>query len=200
MEKQEFVKYVRKFCKEYGIKCFFYKKEKFKDSDGSFYINKQSKNLFVATGSELWFNTLIHEFCHVLQFVDGDFITNKESESLEIYDSWLLNKCEDKSLVRDSVSVILRVESDCERRSIKLIKEFDLPVDIIQYTKWANIILYSYLYGYKHRFWPKSILAPNYPEWNIVPTNLDREYKYLPRYMENFLTKIHNIWIKQNQN
>jgi hypothetical protein len=46
------------------------------------------------------------------------------------------------------------MELECEKMTLELVKDFDLPLDIKDYITLANIIFYKYLYWAEYEIWP----------------------------------------------
>ena len=126
-----FVNYVRKYCKKANIRLEFrrgawlYTDERHK-ADGFFQEPENSIHgrIVIAKGvpDKEWLTTLGHEFGHVLQ--------------------WM----EDSPLYHDKNDY--HAERDAERRSRKLMKDFNLPVPNIWHRKQSR----NYLTWYKrHR-------------------------------------------------
>lgn len=105
-----------------------------------------------------WLGLLAHEYSHFRQFITKD----KSWTSCELPDgrdattvffNWLTGSRTSKRLVQKCVEITLKCEMDCERRVIKLIKRFDLPINLRAYVKKSNAYLYTYPFAMKHRRW-----------------------------------------------
>ena len=73
------------------------------------------------------------------------------------------------------------MELDCDKRAIKLINKYKLPVDKKEYRSKANIILYKYLYWSEYGIWPSMInkQTGKIQDWNTLKiSKLMGEDKY----------------------
>ena len=52
------------------------------------------------------------------------------------------------------VSAVIDIELECEKMTLELVKNFDLPLNIEEYVALANIIFYKYLYWAEYEIWP----------------------------------------------
>ena len=69
-----FIKWVKKQCKENGIKCDLRNVKYLKLSGNircSGYFDEESKQLVVAMNRPDWLGILVHEYCHLTQWTDG---------------------------------------------------------------------------------------------------------------------------------
>jgi hypothetical protein len=103
--------------------------------------------------------TFVHEFGHTCQFVEQSPLWDTREDS---YEEYLLPKYDLAYLVKDSISSFqsflssIILERDCEQRAIKFIKQFDLPIDIEDYTRKANLYLFFYQYIFLKKKWTTS--------------------------------------------
>lgn len=109
---------------------------------------------YVNLDNNDWLCVLAHEKSHASQSFEGvkewlDF----EDLELTMEDIQVKKKLP-PSLVRFR-RVMIALEHDADRRAIELIKKFKLPVDIIQYQKESNYVLYCYVYLCQRRVWPE---------------------------------------------
>lgn len=129
------------FLRLYGGKCIGYCEE-----DG---------NVTIASKHKLSAPTYIHEFSHMNQQVED--IPLWHHEGVESYLAPNIEKiyhlC--KKGVKDFKAFYdtMLLERDCEKRSIKYIEEFNIPLDIELYAKRANLYLYYYQFLFLKRKW-----------------------------------------------
>ena len=71
-------------------------------------------------------------------------------------------------------------ELDCEKRAVKLMKEYNLPIDIKKYIKQANAYVYFYNTMIDTRKWYKKSPCIVKEILDIMPTKFERSYKSLP--------------------
>lgn len=111
---------------------------------------------FVDTGSLQWLSTLAHEISHASQSLEN----GGSKEWLDFEDLELtMEDIQVKKKLPPSLGrfrrVMVALEHDADTRAVELIKKFKLPVDLIQYQKEANYILYCYVYLCRRRVWPE---------------------------------------------
>jgi hypothetical protein len=62
-----------------------------------------------------------------------------------LYESWLARKIElDEGQLYDYICRLVEIELDCEKRTVEMIKLFNLPIDLDKYVRYANFTLMSY--------------------------------------------------------
>lgn len=88
-----------------------------------------------------WLATLAHEFSHACQWAENAPVW-RESFKGDCIWKWLnggaLKNPEDK------VVYLRELEADCERRTIRLLKELRSPVDLALYSRGANAYVHFY--------------------------------------------------------
>jgi hypothetical protein len=97
-------------------------------------------------------SVLVHEFCHMLQASEK----HPAWTNLNTIDVWLGKSDWPLSESWESVYNSLLVEHDCERRSVKMIKQWKLPIDVDEYIQAANLYLLLYQYVYLRKKWVRS--------------------------------------------
>ena len=96
--------------------------------------------------------TLIHEFGHFTQFLDGHPLW--ETADHDTFWDWLTGKKTMTSVEAFNTMIdIVLLEHDCEKRAMKLITKFDLKVDLEEYAQRANTYFYFYQFTYLNRKW-----------------------------------------------
>lgn len=151
---RQFVKHVREQCKLYGVKLTLKKSTFLILSDNarcSGYFDEEAKELVVAGKHPEYLSILVHEFAHLTQWVDNCEPWRKLGDSLEKIHDWLGGK-EVKGIKR-ALAKARNLELDNEKRSVKIIKEWDLPIDIKVYTQKANAYVQFYNWMYYTRRW-----------------------------------------------
>ena len=99
--------------------------------------------LLVAGKHKNWFETLIHEFCHLKQWKEHDPIWQNEHEHFWDWVSGEVPKLSKKHIVM-SVRRLRNLELDCEKRAVRMIRKYGLPVDIKHYIKGSNAYVKFY--------------------------------------------------------
>jgi hypothetical protein len=128
-------------------------------------------NIKVATGSDFthWLGVLAHESCHADQIRQDRKWFKLADQGLACLDAWLQGG---KAVrVRKATLQSIRLEHDCEARSIAKIRRHKLPIDLAEYTQKANAYLLGYHVTLRERKWcfrayrDKAI-------WGQMPTRL----------------------------
>jgi len=184
MTRDEFVKLVQEECKLHGVR--FHRapdvsignpggecKGWFGTEDDDYTEYALS---FAGGGSPLvWFPVLVHEFCHMQQWLDNDPTWVKSEKATETFWDWI-EGTEELSLgeIRKQGLLLLDVELDCDRRAHSMIKELSLPIDPDWYAKQANAYVFFYHMVMKHRRWYKIGQEPYNVKKiiNIMPIHL----------------------------
>lgn len=164
MNVEEFEQFVEKRCKDLGV-AFFASPERSVDLWGSesngYFMDENSEGgpkLAYAKGQpvEKWFPVLVHEYNHMLQWLEGDPLWHTEdlADSDDYLWAWLQGDEElDPELAKAYAMCNLRLELDCERRSVVMIEDMGLPLDVPKYIKTANSYVLFYHPMLKHRRW-----------------------------------------------
>lgn len=168
---EKFWRDLKKKCRENNIRIVFTKDKKVylkgenKYEDGVSGIFAETI-IMVTTyqGMVKAFQLLVHESCHVDQFLEDKKKWREADHGYEETVKW---------------------ELDCEKRAVEKIKKYKLPIDIKIYSKKANYIIYSYIYSIQTK---KEIeLDSNYEGLEHCPDILFEE---LPTEVPEALRKI----------
>lgn len=108
---------------------------------------------------------LTHEYCHLTQFVEGMPLWEIASDSLEKIDYWLMG--EDIKNIDGHIDNVIQLELDNEKRTVKCITEWNLPIDTSLYVQKANAYLQFYLWLRHSRKWSSPNNSP-YRNLNIL--------------------------------
>jgi len=116
-----------------------------------------------AYKARLGFEILIHEYNHFLQWKDDNEFWVRCGGNDGDFHTWLMD--DSFKLSKKKVDICynqaVELERDCEIRSIQMIKDYALDVDVEKYTKEANAYLYVYHECKKLREWnPYPIYTP----------------------------------------
>lgn len=115
--------------------------------------------LAVATGKPKtdWLKIMLHEYGHATQWAERIPMWDA-SKKVGSWIEWL-----DGKSVRDitkSLAIARDIEADCERRTVRLIRELELDIDIEQYCRAANAYVHFYNFMLIHRQWFAKDKAP----------------------------------------
>lgn len=190
-EVQNFITHVKSHLKDFGISLSL-EPAKFilvNNIPVSGYFCENESSLKVATDKPLdeWLPILVHEYGHFLQFIEQApeyrQIKNGDENYLNSFDLWLNHQIElSDSKKVEIFTCIFSLERDCELRALKLIQEYNLPINMVEYTQKANSYLDSYNQVFHNRLWPENNLMPyNRPEiyLSMPKTELIKELQYV---------------------
>lgn len=123
-------------------------------------------NEIVITYENSWIETLVHEFNHYMQCKEESiYWTNLDynnSNCLDLMWRWLDGEIElNKNDLTIIFSRIRDLEHDCEKRTVKMIKSFDLPIDLEKYICEANIYILFYNLAKEKRCWFPADVGPS---------------------------------------
>ena len=188
-----FINYVKGHCKEVGIKCDI-RPVKYLVLSGNIrcsgYFCEETMRLVVAGKSKDWLGVLAHEYAHLTQWQDKSTnIWNTGSTGVTHLDDWLGGK--KIRSIKKAIEQSRDLELDNEKRTVKLIKKWKLPIDLNDYIKKANAYLQFYNYMRISRRWSKPNNSPysNKAIYEVMPPNFRMNYnkmaeKYLKLYKE----------------
>lgn len=164
------------------------------------YFCETDKEIKVAAGCPLenWVSLLAHESSHADQFIEKS-PSNRRMEEYGLdpnimLDEWMLGHLDmDDNDVEYVVKLVQENELDCEKRAVRKIRQYNLPIDDKVYIQMSNSYLYFYYMVFKHRCWyekspylvpelvslmPTKFLAFN-KYWNIPPNLVKLYNKYV---------------------
>ena len=147
------------------------------------YFDSENKELVVATKRTDWLDILVHEYAHLTQFVDQCEAWVEGASTTDEIDRWLGG--EEIEDIERHIVACRNLELDNEKRSVEIIKKFDLPIDVERYTKKANGYVYFYTWMLRTRRWSKPGNSPYSNETVIstMPNEFQEDYKNLPDYV-----------------
>ena len=115
------------------------------------------KSLVVATKKKNlqdWLDILIHESCHLDQFVEKSKVWCPDEIGLFVVERWIQNKKINLKKTVEAFHNTILLELDCEKRTVKKIKKYKLKFNTDLYIQKANAYLYGYGVSFKKRIWP----------------------------------------------
>jgi hypothetical protein len=160
------VKYVTSYIKKECAKrnCtvkLFQKQNAFlkNHSDGEFCESEMEiycyKNLSDKTN--YWLAVLAHEYCHLIQSLKNKTLWSNFQESASLINEevdFIFSSKKIGAKNRKKVAnSIIRLELDCEKKTIKLLRKLKAPIDYDYYIFYSNIVLYKYLYWARFNKW-----------------------------------------------
>ena len=199
-ETNKFIEFVKQKCKDYEVDIIFSPEDHVATDSGckcNGYFDDESRTLAVATGKSFdkWFKTFVHEFGHMTQWIDDApewGLIKDPADAETIVELWYDHLIE---LTPRQLNMWVKrgrdVELECERRTVKLIKRHNLPIDIEGYIKHANAYVYFWTYTKQTRKWYTIGKEPyNIPEIvDVMPTHFDNDYEILPEQIKKLFDK-----------
>lgn len=135
-----------------------------------------------------WQTILVHESCHLDQWIEKSPYWKRSDWGIMKIDNWLKKKkCPQEDLLKAFKDTI-KLELDCEKRSVKKIKKYKLDISKPLYIQKANSYLFSYWHCYKYREWygfpynQKKIYSKMPTKFLEQEAYLDPETEYLKYY------------------
>ena len=145
----KFLELVQQDCLRHGVEIVFHPKSEIKLSKKiavSGYWSDDDKKLNVAIYCDEWLTVLAHEYGHFCQWKENKFLDKATSNAYVHFDEWIEGKIElPKNKLEKTCELIQKCELDCEKRALKLIKQYKLYKDEKLYIQKAN----SYVLGYE---------------------------------------------------
>lgn len=128
--------------------------------------------LRIATGGSLadWLPIFVHETCHLDQDQENPSWFEAAEEAHQTLEQWLAGKVELNNPMQVAKDII-RLEHDCEARTLTKIAKYKLPIDRSEYVQKANAYLISYHVTVADRSW-KSAPYNNPSIWQQMPKTL----------------------------
>lgn len=153
---QAFIKHIKTECKEAGIKVELRQVRYLLLGQGmkcSGYFDEANKKLVVAMLNPVSVEVLVHEFGHFTQWRERTQIWKDAEWAMMHIEEWLGGKT--KRNIEKWISLSRDLELDNEKRTVKLIKDFKLPINTKKYTRSANAYVLFYNWMLTSRKWCK---------------------------------------------
>lgn len=191
---KDFIKYVKQECKKYGVKCDL-RKTKYVRISGNItcsgYFDEDGPALVCSMNRSDSLEILAHEFGHLTQWVEQIDLWKKCMKSMPLLDEWLAG--EDVPNIKKHLAASRDLELDNEKRAVKIIKKFDLDINIDNYIKKANAYVFFYTRLLATRKWatPKNSPYSNKRVIDAMPKYFRKDYSSIPK-------RIEKIFIEEN--
>lgn len=160
---ERFLNNVQEHLKEYDMKLIYGRGSLVNLGSGARtvgYFDDYEKLIRIGRKHEEWLDTLVHEYCHFLQWLDNSEVSwQTDSRACRIVDDYLFENKRSQELawafrrVRD-------YERDCEIRAVKMIRKWKLPISEKTYIRKANMYIYSYFIMEALGEWEPFIQSP----------------------------------------
>ena len=198
---QSFFDYTKKQAEILGVDIFISKRKNLTLNEeikcaGYFCLVKKDKEyeplLAVATGRGIkhWLPIFVHESCHMEQWMENHEFW-KKSEKLDVIDEWVVGKEFHWRTINASIKNSINLEVDCEKRTVKKIIEWNLPIKIEEYIQCSNAYIMFYNYLKKTRKWSDPDKSPyrNKRIFKHMPQKWMKNYHRLPKKIEELFDK-----------
>jgi hypothetical protein len=192
-----FISHVKKECRKNGIRLLLSKKDILRDGIHTYGGYFDEEKIAISSGSESWIiSTLVHEYCHMRQWIDKapeytNINMSGDNNSILIMNSWIEGNEYKKSIVNKAISINRDCELNCERRTVDIIKQFNLHLDIDEYCQTANSYILCYNFIKKVRTWNFKESIYDKRITTKMPTDLyTLNYNALPKYYNSLFNKI----------
>lgn len=159
---------------------------------GYFCENEKTGERILAVATDVplkhWITVLLHESSHMDQYLENcqewqDCKMEDGSDSTDALFKWIDGANIDN--IYDIGMRSLRVELDCEKRTVKKIMDYNLydHIDVIEYIKKANAYIYFYLYVLETRKFYTKGNEPytNSMIWSVAPVHFQGDYSTIPQ-------------------
>jgi len=114
-------------------------------------LNKEITLAFLSKNS---IQTLVHEYCHFLQWKNKKKFWKKYGGNDGSLDEWLNGKEFSKHKITRFIKNTIRIERDCEKKTVSILKKYKIKFDEKEYIKQSNVYILSYWYIKEYRKWP----------------------------------------------
>lgn len=166
---EDFLEKVKKDCIKNDVRLFLHHEKYVVEEWGGCagYFDATDRMIVVATKKKKsdWLGVLAHEYCHMLQWSRSINIWNDCFENgldtFEMIDLWLKDLVELTDEQKHSyIDRTIKLERDCEQRTVSMIIKYDLPIDIDEYIRYANAYIGFYAAMAEYRTWYDPLKAP----------------------------------------
>jgi hypothetical protein len=198
-KQKAFLEFVKSECKKYGVVCDLRPVSYLKLDGGikcSGYFDdddNKSPKLVVATKKKDWLEILVHEYCHMTQWMDqknGTYLNwNSALKSIVVVTDWLTGK--NVRNIKYHLGAVRDLELDNEKRSVKMIKKWDLGIDLDMYIKKANAYILFYNHILTTRRWsnPKNSPYSNKRLISAMSSSFRMNYKTNSKKVQKIFTE-----------
>ena len=171
---KKFLEHLKKQCEEYGVKLNLTKSKAIRLE--GFYVSGYFDEdvLACATGRKDYLPILVHESCHLDQYIEEPKHWDKITKLPNI-DEWLAGK--QKKNINKSIEAYKWLELDCEKRTIKKLRKYGIKCNKQEQTQKANAYVQFYNYIKETRKWCKKGNTPysNKKIYSVMPK------KFMPK-------------------
>lgn len=195
--KEKFINIVKSKCKEHNVDLQLRNSKKVKYNEflytSGFFEDVSDTKGVLACGIKhpQFLEILTHEFSHMEQWIEKAPI-NKNAIYCGDMDEWLSGK--DINNIYSKLDKIKLLELDCEKRTVKNIKKYSLPINVTEYIQKANCYVLYYNFIKESRKWVQNLTSEkNKDLWSLCPKRFmkDEYYEYIPpKIYDKFVEKL----------
>jgi hypothetical protein len=159
IQEQNLIRDITVACIESGISLRLENTERIKcdciSCEG--YFSDACKELIVGTktDTQTFILTIAHEFSHMNQWKENSKIFKEADKNIPLFDRYIIGKVKRSKRTDKAISLIQKMELDCEIRTIQLIKDYQIPYDIKKCIKKSNAYIFFYSYLKVNPHWYK---------------------------------------------
>lgn len=154
MNRTQIVREIRRRCNSFGVRMELSPDEMVKWTRTSkvsgFFDSSARGGPKLACGrcvsEEAFLGVLLHEYSHVTQWVENCTIWQEDERWTAKYgiDEWLGTGKKCSEGMKKAYAVRRDLEADCERRTVRLIKEMRAPINLSKYISASNSYIHFY--------------------------------------------------------
>jgi hypothetical protein len=148
-----------------------------------------------------WGPIFAHEYCHFLQWKDKDQLWY-DYQSISVDENYKIyhNLPIEKDRLEFCLNTYRDVELDCEKRTVKLLKKYKVPVDITEYIRGANAYVHFYNYIKRYRKWypPKKMPYACRALHRLASPTFEENYDEIPKHMVKAYERYYPVKRKSN--
>jgi hypothetical protein len=156
---------------------------------GYFDSEADTPTLKVATGIKEsdWLGILLHEYSHACQWSEQAKCWVEQERTPGMWD-WIAGK--PLKNAAHVVDLTKELEADCERRTVRLIKELQAPIDLAEYCRQSNAYIHFHNVIKQKRKWVKQAGILRKPEvTKHFNDTIDSDYQKTPKAMFDVLVR-----------
>lgn len=152
--------------------------------NGYFWVDeeKNKRQLVVATGKPIkeWLPIFVHESCHLDQWIKNPKLFSSDVN----LDDWLAGKRTKNTDIKKEVAASKRLELNCEKRTVKKILKYNLPINVDEYIQKSNLYIHFYNWVYINRKWvAKGKTLYDKRLYSMMNTTFDKSFAKTPKHI-----------------
>jgi len=150
------------------------------DSKGEEELGNTQPTLAFSRDREDWIEILAHEYCHMTQWLDDIPEWRESEDSITVLHKWL--EGEEVEDIEYHINISRDLELDNEKRTTRILEEFELPVNLELYVRKSNAYVLFYNWLKETRRWSKpenspyknvAVIEAMSPQFDMNYTTLD---------------------------